>query len=105
VNVVKPGASPQARLLLTEPADIREVAAAEPRERQEDVVRVPTAEEVEGPIRRAQRSLAEIHARDLYEQQAEIDDRTAELARWSDDDRAAEQAAVDEPAFERSDSP
>jgi hypothetical protein len=86
-------------------ADIRDVAAAEPRERQEDVVRVPAAEEVEGPTRRAQRSLAEIHAREAYEQEAEIDDRTAELARWNDDDRAAEEAAVDERALEWSDSP
>ena len=44
-------------------------------------------------------------AREAYEQEAEIDDRAAELTRWNDDDRAAEQAAVDESARERSDGP
>ena len=71
-----------------------------PARRQEDVVRVPTADEVEGPIVRAQRSLAEIHAREAHEQQAETDERAAELARWHDDDHAAEQTAVDESALE-----
>ena len=57
------------------------------------------------PLRRAQRSLVEIHAREAYEQEVETEGRAAELARWNDDDRAAEQAAVDESALELSDSP
>jgi hypothetical protein len=67
--------------------DIRDVAAVEPRQMQEDVVRVPTAEEIEGPIELAHRALAEVRARETHEQQAEADERAAELARWHDDVR------------------
>jgi hypothetical protein len=79
--------------------DIREVAAAEPRQTREDVVRVPTAEEVEGPVVRAKRSLAEIRAREAHEHQAEADQRAAELTRWHDNDTAAGHESVDEPVL------
>ncbi len=84
------------------PADIREIAATEPRETGEDVVRVPTAGEVEGPVLRAQRSLAEIRAREAHEQQADADERAAELACWHEHDQAANHEAfdaVDEPVL------
>ena len=81
--------------------DLREVAAAEPRQVKEDVVRVPSANEVSDSVNRARRSLAEVTARDEADQRAVDDERTAELARWHEDDHTADgQEALDESVLE-----
>ncbi|MFB9744689.1 MobF family relaxase [Pseudonocardia sulfidoxydans] len=78
-------------------ADLREVAARESRPTGEDTVRVPSADEVTAALDRAARSLHEIQARELADQQAEDERRAAELARWHTDD-AADYHAVDDQA-------
>ncbi|MFG1635419.1 MobF family relaxase [Pseudonocardia alni] len=47
--------------------DLRETAVAEPRERHEDDVRVPTTAESEDAVTRARRALDEIQAQEVYE--------------------------------------
>ena len=47
--------------------DVRDLAAAEPRQRHEDDVRVPTSAESEDAVSRARRALDEIHAQEVYE--------------------------------------
>ena len=81
------------------PADVREIAAAEPRAGQEDVVRVPTADEVSDSVARARTvPRRDRRPRGRPTSTPQTDDRAAELARWHDDDQAAdEHAAVDEP--------
>jgi conjugative relaxase-like TrwC/TraI family protein len=69
--------------------DIREVAATEPPQRDEDVVREVPADVAVEAVKRAHRALTELAAREAEDQQAEAAERTAELARWSADDRAA----------------
>ena len=63
--------------------DLREIAAAEPRQTREDETRVPYAHEMVDSTKRARRVLHEINAREAYDQQAEQD----ELGRWHDDDQ------------------
>ena len=63
-------------------ADIRDVAAAEPRQRDEDVVREATARDTADAAMRARRSLAEIEARAILDAQASDD-----LTRWATDER------------------
>ena len=71
--------------------DIRDVAAAEPASIDEDVLRVPAGEEMADSVRRAQRALAEIRARDVADAEREVDDsRVDQLARWHEDDQADE---------------
>jgi hypothetical protein len=82
-------------------ADLRDVAATEPRQVQEDVVRVPSADEVSGSVARARRSLVEIAARDEADQHAADHERAAQLGRWHEDDQTAdEHAAVDKDVLE-----
>jgi hypothetical protein len=97
------------------PVDVRDVAAAEPRQAHENVVRVPSADEVGTSIARAKRALVEVAAREESDQAAAEDARAAELARWHDNDQADERAAVDdggslergfaEPGYDRAASP
>ncbi len=69
--------------------DIRDVAACEPAPVDEDVVRVPSGEEMADSVRRAQRALAEIRARDVADAEREVDEtRVDQLARWHEDDQA-----------------
>jgi hypothetical protein len=83
------------------PIDVREVAAAESRQTDEDVVRVSSADEFAESCQRARRSLAEIAARAHVDKLAEEDDRIAELGRWHDQDQAVDQrGTVDEPVLE-----
>ena len=77
-------------------ADLRETAAAEPRQAQEDVVRVPSADEVSDSVTRARRSLAEIAARDEADQHAADHERAEQIVRWHEDDLIAEEHSVDE---------
>jgi hypothetical protein len=84
-----------------EPVDIREIATAEPRQAGEDVVRVSSADEFADSCQRARRSLVEIAARAQTDEGVEENDRSAELARWYDEDQAVDQhAAVDDPVLE-----
>ena len=69
--------------------DIRDTAAREPRRAHEDVVRVPSADDVSESLDRAAQALAEIQARNVADHQADADHRAAELARWHADDHAA----------------
>jgi hypothetical protein len=57
----------------TDVADIRDIAAAEPRPRGEDQVRVPTHTETAGYVDGAERALAEIRAQQAYENAMEHD--------------------------------
>jgi hypothetical protein len=71
--------------------DIRQVAAEEPAQVDEDHVRVPTAEETADIVARAQRALAEMERRRAAEEQHAAEEARAEqLARWHADDHAAE---------------
>ena len=69
--------------------DVRDAAADEPRGRDEDVVRVPSAAEVAASLERASRSLREIEAREAAEQ-ADAEHRAAELSRWHAHDHVHE---------------
>lgn len=66
--------------------DIREVAATEPKQVDEDVVRVSSAKDTADAIARSRRSLAEIEARAVLDARAASDERAAELAHWAADD-------------------
>ena len=69
--------------------DIRDIAALEPAPLDEDLVRVPSGEEMAESVRRAQRALAEIRARDATDAEREVDEsRVGQLARWREDDQA-----------------
>jgi conjugative relaxase-like TrwC/TraI family protein len=70
-------------------ADLREMAAAEPAQRGEDVVRVPTADQTADAINRANRALAEISAREALDAQEAVEYRNAQLARWHAQDELA----------------
>ena len=72
--------------------DLREIAAAEPAQRAEDVVRVPTADQTADAIDRANRALAEIGARDILDAHEAAEHRTAQLARWHADDQLTARA-------------
>ncbi|MFB9745477.1 MobF family relaxase [Pseudonocardia sulfidoxydans] len=67
-------------------ADIREIAAVEDRQLDEDAVRVPSADETTAAIDRAYRALAEIHARDAYDSHSEADEHAARQIRSDVDD-------------------
>lgn len=66
-------------------ADVREVAAAEPKQTGEDIVREASAQDTADAIARARRSLAEIEARQVLDARADEDERSAEAARWATD--------------------
>jgi hypothetical protein len=84
---------PHADAAQTAVPDIREVAAVEPAQAAEDVVRVPTADETAAAVARAQRALAEIDQRRVADERRAAEEARAEqLARWHETDRA-EQAA------------
>lgn len=59
--------------------DVREIAATEPAPLAEDVVRVPSGDETAESIRRAQRALREIEAREAADAEAA---RSEQAARW-----------------------
>jgi hypothetical protein len=78
--------------------DIRGTAARAPRRGGEDEVRAPTAAETTDSVRRTQRALAEIRARDAADRKREAEQgRSDQLNRWHQRDRAqhARQAAQD----------
>lgn len=83
--------------------DLREVAAAEPAQTNEDVIRVPTAHETADALTSARRALAEIDARAALDQQAEVEHRAEQLTRWHTDDSTADATDVRdlEPALAR----
>ncbi|ODU04277.1 MAG: TrwC relaxase [Pseudonocardia sp. SCN 72-86] len=56
----------------------------------EDMVRVPTAAETAAALERAHRAVAEINARDAYDQEREEADRAAQLNDWGAHEREAE---------------
>src|SRR5262249_32309298 len=79
--------------------DIRDTAAREPHRSGEDEVRTPTAGETTDSVRRAQRALAEIRARDAADRKREAEQaRSVQLNRWHHHDREehARQAAHDD---------
>jgi hypothetical protein len=81
--------------------DVREIAATEPAEDAEDVVRVPPTAETAAKLANARRTLAEIDERTAWEEQRAADDeRAAQLAQWHNDDVATDQAAEDADARE-----
>jgi conjugative relaxase-like TrwC/TraI family protein len=79
--------------------DVRDTAAREPRRGDEDQVRTPTASETADSVRRAQRALAEIRARDGTDRKREAQQaRSDQLNRWHhrDRDEHTRQAAHDD---------
>jgi|Tabmets5t2r1_1033131.scaffolds.fasta_scaffold06882_2 hypothetical protein len=62
----------------------------------EDIVRVPTADETAGTIARAQRTLNELRRREDLDRQRERDERAEQLTRWHDDDTERAEAAASE---------
>ncbi len=86
-------------------SDLREVAATEPRPVDEDRIGVRTPDQSAAALDRAQRAIREIEAREVWERQAEQDERAAQLGRWHDEDQSTRDAAdVDEAAPVLSDS-
>jgi hypothetical protein len=98
--------------------DLREIAAEEPRQVGEDVIRVPSADETAPAIERAHRAIVEIRARNAADAQEEAEHRATELNRWYSADQTAEQDERDalddadgwfagyEPAgYDRADAP
>jgi hypothetical protein len=76
--------------------DVREIAADEPAQVEEDVVRVPSVPETTEALTGARRALAEVNARQILDDTADTDDeRATELTRWHADDMGAEQSADD----------
>jgi hypothetical protein len=73
---------------LQAPRDIRQEAAQEERVKEDDAVRVPSAEETAESVRRAQRALAELRQRQVIEERHAADEasRDDDLARWHADD-------------------
>ncbi|OLT19368.1 hypothetical protein BJF78_36205 [Pseudonocardia sp. CNS-139] len=80
--------------------DVRAVAAREPRERDEDVVRVPAAGEVEAAVQRAQRAINEMRARQVADERAEAEERDQQLAQWHAKDTAGADDGRDAAAGE-----
>jgi hypothetical protein len=98
-------------VLETAVEDIRDIAAREPKQRDEDIVRVPTAEEAAAGLDHAWRALHEIHARQAEEERESAEQRAEQLAHWHADDAttvaedgaenaAADDLAGDEPVLE-----
>jgi hypothetical protein len=84
--------------------DLREVASREPRPLHEDVVRVAEPDELRDNVLRSRRALAEITARQAYDQHAEEEHRAEQLGRWHTDDerdRVAAETDLDGASFER----
>jgi hypothetical protein len=66
----------------------------------EDVVRVPSAEETAATIARARQALAEIQRREALDaHRAAAEARVEQIARWREHDLAAE-VSVPDPALE-----
>jgi len=80
-------------------ADIRDVAAAEPPPVDEDAVRVPDAAETSAAIDRAQRGLAEIHAREAAEEREAAEHRAEDLSRWHDADQPLDETDAEDHAM------
>ena len=82
----------------------RQAQAREAGPLDEDVVRVPTADETAETIARAQRALSEIQRREHLDRRREHDERTEQLARWHTDDteraEAVSRAEPDSDAFD-----
>ena len=72
--------------IAAEGPDVRDVAAAEPRQAGEDIVREASAQDTADAIARARRSLAEMEARQVLDARADEDERSAEVARWATDE-------------------
>jgi len=83
-------APPQRHDQVAAPRDIREDAGRERPQAPEDAVRVPTAVETAAALDRTHRAMAEISARDAYEQEHEAADRAAALNEWGAEDRSEE---------------
>jgi hypothetical protein len=66
--------------------DLREAAAAEPRQTREDETRVPDGDEIRRSTELSRRILHEITAREVYDHQHEEEERAARLALWHHDD-------------------
>jgi conjugative relaxase-like TrwC/TraI family protein len=93
--------SPSDVVAIDEP-DIRAVAVAEPAQVDEDVVRVPTAEETANIVARAQRALAETERRRAEEERHAAEEaRAQQLVRWHADDHAPEAAHTADHTAER----
>lgn len=84
--------------------DTRDVAAAEPRPRDHDVVRVPEPDETTTELARARRALAEITDRRHLEHQHDQHDRDHQLAQWHTDDRDPATTGSEQPTHDADDT-
>ncbi|MGD9525578.1 MAG: MobF family relaxase [Pseudonocardia sp.] len=86
-------------------ADLRETAAAEPKPVAEDIVRVPTADDVASALAQADRALVEMRAREALDEREAADHRAEQLTRWHIDDvTAADREVVDDGVLDRADT-
>ncbi|MGD9525165.1 MAG: MobF family relaxase [Pseudonocardia sp.] len=74
--------------------DLRDQAASEPRQLDQDAVRAPRAAEPTAARDRAPRALVEINTREAYDSGHEAEERAADLNRWNADDQVAEDDLV-----------
>ncbi len=82
----KTGADDRDDGIAAQAPDVRDVAAAEPKQTGEDIVREASAQNTADAIARARRSLAEIEARQVLDARADEDERSAELTQWATDE-------------------
>jgi hypothetical protein len=75
--------------------DLRDITAAEPRPVAEDVVRVPSADNVAVALVQANRALAEMRAREALDEREAAEHRAEQFARWHADDTATTEAVAD----------
>jgi hypothetical protein len=85
---------------VTDLRDLRDLAAGEPPQVDEDAIRVPTADETAAAIERAQRAIAELRARDAVDLREADEHRAQELTCWHQADEAglADEAGYDDAA-------
>jgi hypothetical protein len=88
-------AAPQRDRIEVPDPDVREIAAAELAPIEEDVVRVPSADETARVIENANRALIEMQAREAADAVAEEEHRAAELTRWHTDDQINDAEAAE----------
>jgi hypothetical protein len=91
------------RMLESGIGDLREVAAEEPAQVADDVVRVPSADESANTLDRAERAMAEIRARQAEDELEAQQHREAELRRWHAQDHDLDTTDVDTDGFDGAD--
>lgn len=79
-----------------EGTDLREIAAGEPAQAEQDVVRVPSADDVAGGCTQPDWAVAEIRARTADDDHLDEQDRADQLTHWHHQDHANGEVDTDE---------